>query len=157
MSEEKLAAVDELESMGISHRVFVHPGPVKSLDQAAEERKQSPDQVVRSLLFRLNEEDFAMVLVAGPGQIPWKRLRTHFGVRRLTMATSEEVSEITGYQIGAVSPFGLREYVPIYIDQTVFIQQEISLGSGRRGTAILLDSKDLLSALPRAIRTDFSS
>ena len=156
MTEEKLAALKELDSMGISYRVFVHPGPVSSLEQAAQERKQSPNQVVRSLLFRLNEADFAMVLVAGPGQIPWKLLRTHFGVRRLTMATAEEVSEVTGYQIGAVSPFGLREYVATYIDQTVFNQQEISLGSGRRGTAILLDSKDLLSALPKAIPTDFS-
>ena len=156
MTEEKLTPLKELDSMGISYRVFVHPGPVSSLEQAAQERKQSPNQVVRSLLFRLNEADFAMVLVAGPGQIPWKLLRTHFDVRRLTMATAEEVSEVTGYEIGAVSPFGLHEYVPTYIDQTVFNQQEISLGSGKRGTAILIDSKDLLSALPKAIPTDFS-
>jgi Cys-tRNA(Pro) deacylase len=157
LTETKLASVFELEAKGISHTVFVHPGPVETLEQAAEERGQSPEQVVRSLLFRLAEGEFALVLVAGSAQIPWKTLRLFFERRRLTMASREEVFQITGYKIGAVTPFGLSKPIPIYIDQSVLDQKELSIGSGRRGTAIILTSEQLNAALPDAIRMDLFS
>ena len=155
MTETKPSAVLQLEANGIVHSVFVHPGPVESLEQAAEERGQVPEQVVRSLLFRLAEDEFALVLVASTAQIPWKTLRQYFGRRRLTMASEEEVLQKTGYKIGAVSPFELLEPIPIYIDQSVLDQKELSLGSGIRGTAIILDSVELLAALPEAKKVDF--
>ena len=154
MTESKLRAVVELEAKGITPRAFVHPGPVESLEQAAEERGQSPEQVVRSLLFRLAEDEFALMLVAGSTQIPWKALRQYFGRRRLTMASKDEVFQKTGYQIGAVSPFGLSEPISVYIDQSVLDQEELSLGSGRRGTAIIIKSKELIAALPEAKKVD---
>ena len=96
-----------LADLGIPHRTFTHPGPVHSLEQAAAERGQAPGQIVRSILFRLGEGEYAMVLIAGPGQISWKALRTAFNRSRLTMADKDEVLDVTGYPIGAVAPFGL--------------------------------------------------
>lgn len=139
-----------LSSLNIPHSVFAHAGPVSSLEQAASERGQQPDQIVRSLLFRLAEGDFAMVLMAGPAQVSWKALRKHFGQSRLTTATEEEVLTVTGYVRGAVAPFGLRQPVRVLIDEGVLAQDEISLGSGVRGTAIILATADLRRALPDA-------
>jgi prolyl-tRNA editing enzyme YbaK/EbsC (Cys-tRNA(Pro) deacylase) len=48
-----------------------------------------------------------MVLMAGPSQISWPRLRAALDVSRLSMASEVEVLEATGYPLGAVSPFGL--------------------------------------------------
>jgi Cys-tRNA(Pro)/Cys-tRNA(Cys) deacylase len=136
--------------MGVPHREFVHPGPVNSLEQAAEERNQRPEQVIRSILFRLGEGQYAMVLMAGPGQVDWKALRAHFGQSRLTMASSEEVLEVTGYVVGSVSPFGLPQPVPVLIDEQVLSQEEVSIGSGVRGTTIFITTADLRNALPDA-------
>lgn len=58
-----------LEKLRIPHRVFRHLSQVTSLEQAAQERRQKPEQVIRSILFRLGEDDFIMALVAGPAQI----------------------------------------------------------------------------------------
>ncbi|HLF90201.1 MAG TPA: YbaK/EbsC family protein, partial [Anaerolineales bacterium] len=120
----------------IPHRVFTHPGPVTSLEQAAHERGQQPEQVIRSILFRLAEGEYLMVLMAGPAQIPWKALRKFVGQSRLTMASAEEVLEVTGYEIGAVGPFGLPAPLRILIDASVVAQDEVSFGSGVRGTTI---------------------
>ena len=59
------------------HRTFQHAGPVESLEQAAQERSQRPEQVIRSIVFRLSEDTFLMVLMPGPGQVPWKALRRY--------------------------------------------------------------------------------
>jgi len=139
-----------LDQLGVSYRLFTHPDPVNSLGQAARERGQRPEQVVRSILFRLAQDRFAMVLVAGPSQVDWKRLRQHLGQSRLTMATAEEVLTVTGYPIGAVSPLGLPQPLPLYIDESVLTEAEVSIGSGVRGTTVILQSAALRAALPAA-------
>ena len=139
-----------LEKLGIPHRVFSHSGQVNSLEQAARERDQRPEQVVRSILFRVSEGEFIMALAAGPAQISWKRLRQHIGQSRLTMASEDEVLAVTGYRIGTVSPFGLPRPIRILIDPGVLKEKEISLGSGIRNTGIIMSSADLRRALKEA-------
>ncbi len=88
-----------------------------------------------------------MALVAGPAQISWKRLRAHMGQSRLTMASEEEVLAVTGYRIGAVSPFGTKRQLRILVDRGLLKEEEISLGSGVRGTAIIMRTEDLMRGL----------
>jgi Cys-tRNA(Pro)/Cys-tRNA(Cys) deacylase len=150
MSTEQPPVSLALEKLGIPHRVFRHETPVTSFEQAARERNQKPEQVVRSILFRIGEDDFMMVLVAGSAQISWKALRRHLGQSRLTMAAEQEVLAVTGYRIGTVSPFGLPRQLQVLIEAGVMREQEISIGSGMRDHAIILKSMDLPRALPDA-------
>ncbi len=136
-----------LKQMNISHREFRHAGPVRSLEQAAAERGQQPEQIIRSILFRLAADEFVMVLIAGPQQIDWKALRRYLGEKRLTTATEEEMLRITGYERGAVAPFGLPAPLRILADESIFEPEEVSLGSGVRGTTIILSSADLRRVL----------
>ena len=136
-----------LSELAIPYRTHVHKEPIKTIEQAAEDRGQKPDQIVRSILFRIEEGKFVMVLVAGSSQISWPKLRAYLSRSRLTLATENEVLLMTGYQIGAVSPFGLPQPIRVLVDNNVFLNTEISIGSGVRGTAIILNSADLSSAL----------
>ena len=136
-----------LDGLGVPHRVFFHEGIVTSFEQAARERGQSEAQVVRSILFQIRPEEFVMVLVAGPTQMEWKKLRQLVGRSRIRMATEDEVLEITGYRVGTVSPFGMARQVKVLIDASVMKEQEVSIGSGVRNTAIILRSADLRRAL----------
>ena len=139
-----------LDKLGIAHTVFRHSGQVNSLEQAAQERNQQPGQVVRSILFRLSEDQYLMVLAAGPKQISWKVLRKYVGQSRLTMASEDEVLAVTGYRIGTVSPFGLPRPLRILIDESVLKEDEISIGSGMRNTGVIMKSADLRHALKGA-------
>jgi Cys-tRNA(Pro) deacylase len=145
-----------LAEAGVAVREFRHAGPVLSLEQAAEERGQRPSQVVRSILFRLAAGAYAMVLVAGPRQVDWKALRRHLGQSRLTTASADEVRDVTGYEIGAVSPFGLPRPVRVLVDESVLGEDEVSIGSGERGTTVILSTADLLRALGEAERVSIT-
>lgn len=138
-----------LEQLGVPHTIFRHDEarPVHSLEQAASDRGQRASQVVRSILFRVAEDEFIMALVAGPAQISWKTLRKHLGKSRVSMASEDEVLAVTGYRIGAVGPFGLLNQVKVLIDPSVMLEEEISIGSGMRNTAVILKSTDLHHAL----------
>lgn len=141
---------EALDAIGVPHRVFVHDPPPRSLEEAAAGRGHRPEQVVRSLLFRVREDEYALVLVAGPAQVPWKRLRSALGRSRISMATPEEVLAVTGHPVGAVAPFGMPGRPRLLLDASVEREDEVSMGSGVRGTAILLASADLVAALEAA-------
>lgn len=144
---EKPPASIALEKLNIPHRVFKHENPLQSFEQAAAERQQRPEQIVRSILFQIRPEEFVMVLVAGRDQVDWRKLRQFVGRSRVRMATEEEVLEVTGYRIGTVSPFGLRNQVRVLIDESALREEEVSLGSGVRQMAIIMKSADLRQAL----------
>ena len=136
-----------LDQLGIPHRLFRHKTPVTSFEQAASDRNQRPEQIVRSILFQIRDGEFLMVLMAGPSQVDWKKLRQLVKRSRIRMATEDEVLEVTGYRIGTVSPFGLKNQVEVKIDASVLREEEISIGSGIRNTAIIMKSEDVRKAL----------
>jgi Cys-tRNA(Pro)/Cys-tRNA(Cys) deacylase len=146
-----------LDERGIPYRFFRHPGVVRSLEQAASERGQRPEQIIRSILFRLSRGGFVMVLVAGPKQVAWPALRKHLATSRISMATEEEVMQVTGYPLGAVSPFRTLQSLRVLMDRGILTEQEISIGSGVRYTTVIMQREDFLSALGEVEMGDFAS
>ena len=146
MTEQPPASI-ALEKLNIPHQVFKHETPVTSFEQAASDRNQRPEQIVRSILFQIRPEEFLMVLVAGPAQVGWKKLRQLVKRSRIRMASEEEVLNVTGYRVGTVSPFGLKSPVKILIDESVLKEEEISIGSGVRSVAIIMKSADVRQVL----------
>jgi prolyl-tRNA editing enzyme YbaK/EbsC (Cys-tRNA(Pro) deacylase) len=63
------------------------------------------------------------------------------------MASEDEVLLVTGYRVGAVAPIGLSQPLRILADETIFTVDEISIGSGERGLAVILKSADLVKAI----------
>ncbi len=151
------AAIQYLTEKNVPFSLFTHSARVESLEQAALERNHVPGQVIRSLLFRIGDGIFAMVLIAGPAKVSWPKLRQHFGQNRLTMATPAEVLENTGYRVGAVSPFGLLKPLPILADNNIIAYDEVSLGSGIAGTAILMRSADLVNTIDHLLISEFAN
>lgn len=145
-----------LDALGIPFVFFRHTGQVASVEQAAAERGMTIDQVVRSIVFRTGPGLFLMVLVGGTRQVSWPALRRALGQSRLTMASEEEVLQVTGYRLGAVSPFGLPAPMRILVDRSAVAPEVISLGTGIRYTAVVLKSVDLLKALGDVEPVDLS-
>ncbi|NPV77103.1 MAG: YbaK/EbsC family protein [Anaerolineae bacterium] len=150
-----IPAVIFLRERNLPFSVFRHTSPPSSIEQAAFERGQSSDQVIRSILFKIPTGEFVMVLAAGPAQISWLKLRHYLGYSRLTMASHAEVLQMTGSSPGAVSPFGLPVPLRILADHNVLRQDTLSLGSGVRGTAIIIESQTLIKAIPAIEFGDF--
>jgi Cys-tRNA(Pro)/Cys-tRNA(Cys) deacylase len=140
-------ATRALDQSSIPYRIFQHQNLPESLELAARERGQVPEQIIRSILFRYAKDQFFLTLVAGPGQISWRKLRAHLGVTRISMASEEQVLTVTGYAVGTVSPFGAPSPLRILCDVNVFKPVEISLGCGLREVAIIMRSADLQRAL----------
>jgi prolyl-tRNA editing enzyme YbaK/EbsC (Cys-tRNA(Pro) deacylase) len=65
-------------------------------------------------------------------------------VKRCSFASGELTKELTGMEIGGVTPLGLPDDMPIFVDQAVFDNQRVVLGGGNRTSKLLLNPNGLL-------------
>ena len=142
-------------ALGIQHRVLVI-GRVRSLPEAAERLGVPPSRVMKSLVVRRSEGEYLLVLVPGPRQIDWPKLRHHLGVSRLSMPDAEVAREVTGYERGTITPLGTLSELPIIIDTSVVGGGGITIGGGAHGVSILVDADELVRAVGATV-VDVSS
>ena len=68
-----------------------------------------------------------------------RRVRGLMEVRKLSFASAELTVEVTGMEIGGVTPFGLPDRLPIYVDSRIIELPEILVGGGNRSTKIFVN------------------
>ncbi len=129
--------------------------PIRNLEALLTAEGRDPSSVVRSLLFKTGSGAFVLLGVAGGGRADWAVLRKHLDERKLRMAEFDEISEVTGYIVGAVPPIALPEPIKILLDKSVMNYDTVIIGSGILGYALLLTSKDLQTAMYDADIGDF--
>ena len=103
--------------------------------------------LLRTIVVRRGAGDYLFVLVPGGRQIDWPKLRSHLRVSRLSLPGEEEAKAATGYERGAITPFGSLTAWPVVADATVAGLGRVAIGGGARGVNLHLEAADLLSAL----------
>lgn len=148
MTKIKTHAVRALDEMGIAYEVLEQSHRARNVEEAAAERGVPVRRVVKTLLARQPDKRHVIALVRGDQRLSLKKLARLVGVKALEMAPEADVPRITGYQIGAVAPLGLRRPdVPIYVDHHVLEEPWVSISAGRHDTGLELASEDLIGAV----------
>jgi prolyl-tRNA editing enzyme YbaK/EbsC (Cys-tRNA(Pro) deacylase) len=76
-------------------------------------------------------------------------VRRHLDVRKASFLPMDRAVELTGMQYGGINPIGLPDGWPILIDRRVVETDIVLIGSGIRGSKLLLPGR-LLADLPAA-------
>lgn len=118
----------------------------RSLEDAAAKLDIEPRQLLKTLVVRRGEDDYLLVLVPGPEQIDWPKLRAHLGVSRLSMPDAEVAREVTGYERGTITPFGTTRDWPVLADASIAGAGTVTVGGGAHGVSLRLDADALLAA-----------
>jgi Cys-tRNA(Pro) deacylase len=138
------AAKQALE--GVEYRVVEYEA-APDIHTAAERRGTTIDRVLKTMVVRLGDDQYLLVLLPGDRVIDWKALRTHLGVRRLSLADADEAFVATGYRRGTITPLGAAGGWAVIVDASAQGRGEISVASGTHGVAIHLDADDLIAAI----------
>ena len=65
------------------------------------------------------DNTFILCLIAGDKKASLKKIKKSLNVKDASMASAQEVKDITGFTIGGVSPIGLLNNLNIYIDKSL--------------------------------------
>ncbi len=84
------------------------------------------------------------VLVPGGRRFDWPKLRAHLGTSRLTLPDADEARRITGYERGAITPFGALRAWPVIVDASVESRDLVAIGGGAHGVNVHIAPVDLI-------------
>jgi prolyl-tRNA editing enzyme YbaK/EbsC (Cys-tRNA(Pro) deacylase) len=76
-------------------------------------------------------------------------VRREMGVRKASFARAEPTVEVTGMEIGGVTPFGLPDGLAVLVDSRVMAPDWVILGGGNRSSKLRI-SPDAMRALRSA-------
>lgn len=119
----------------------------RSAQESAEFQGIELGQLLRTIVVRRGADDYVFVLVPGGRQIDWPKLRAHLGVSRLSLPDAEEAKAATGYERGAITPFGSSNPWPVIADPAIPSLEEVAIGGGGHGINLHLRGADLVAFL----------
>lgn len=99
---------------------------------------------------RAGESTYAAVMVLATDRADVNGvIRKHLGVRKISFAAQDDAVSTTGMEYGGITPIGLPAEWPVLVDEAVTKAGLVVIGSGIRGSKILLDGAEL-AKLPAA-------
>jgi prolyl-tRNA editing enzyme YbaK/EbsC (Cys-tRNA(Pro) deacylase) len=76
-------------------------------------------------------------------------VRKHLGARKITFASMDIAVTLSGMEYGGITPVGLPNDWPILVDVNVIDRERVIVGSGIRGSKLLL-APEVLASPPNA-------
>ena len=119
----------------------------RSAEESASFQGIGLNQLLRTIVLRRAENDYVFVLVPGGRTIEWPKLRTHLGVSRLSLPDKEEATAATGYERGAITPFGSTTAWPVIADASIDTDETVAIGGGGHGVNLHIRAGDLIEHL----------
>ena len=139
-------AIRALRGSGLRYEL-VRTRRASSVQESAGLQGIEVGELLRTIVVRRGADDYVFVLVPGGRQIDWPKLRAHLRVNRLSLPNATEAKAVTGYERGAITPFGsLREW-PVIADASVANLPRVAIGGGGWGVNLHLAASDLLAHL----------
>jgi len=92
-------------------------GTTATVATAADALGVEPGRIAKTLAVRAGEQTFLLV-TRGDSRLDNRKCKEAFGARP-RMLGAEETLELTGHPVGGVCPFGLKEPLPVYLDQSL--------------------------------------
>jgi prolyl-tRNA editing enzyme YbaK/EbsC (Cys-tRNA(Pro) deacylase) len=89
---------------------------------------------------------YAMCLVLANDRLDVNKVvRKRLGTRKASFASAEATVDLTGMQIGGVTPFGVSMDLPLWIDARVLERDQLIIGGGSRDRKLLVPPATLLA------------
>jgi Cys-tRNA(Pro) deacylase len=145
-SDPDTPALRALAGSDLAFRV-VRTERARSAEESASFQGIDLGALLRTIVVRRAADDYVFVLVPGGREIDWKKLRAHLGVSRLSLPDAEEARDATGYERGAITPFGSTTAWPVIADSGVTRTDPVAIGGGAHGVNLHLAGADLVARL----------
>ena len=143
-------ALRALAGAGLPYEI-VRTVPARNAEESAELQGIPVGNLLRTIVIRRGADDYVFVLVPGGRQIDWPKLRAHLGVKRLSLPDQDEARQATGYERGAITPFGSTTAWPVVADASVPGLGLVAIGGGARGVNVHLDGSELVRHLSAGV------
>tara|TARA_Y100000768_G_scaffold346328_1_gene293789 strand:- start:186 stop:665 length:480 start_codon:yes stop_codon:yes gene_type:complete len=119
LNKEPVKRVEKiLQNFDKSQNIIVLENSARTALEAASSLGCEVGAIVKSLLLK-TDNNFTLCLVAGDKRASLNSIKKALKVKNASMASAEDVKNVTGYTIGGVSPVGHFKDIEILIDKSL--------------------------------------
>ncbi len=139
MSIEKGRAY--FRALGLEDRVQEFTVSSATVELAAQALGVEGARIAKTLSFK-TAEGCMLILAAGDARIDNHKFTAKFHMKA-KMLSAEEVLELVGHPVGGVCPFGCKEGIPVYLDESLKRFTTVFPAVGSPSSAIELNLDEL--------------
>jgi len=151
----KTLAMLVLEGQKIPYEVVTYPDSERDAVRIAALLQVPGDQLFKTLVVARPPAKPLLVMLPANGQLDLKKLAAFTGDKKLKLAGHQEAEQLTGLNVGGISPLALlsKRFVTL-IDKTAQQYEQIYISAGQRGINLKLPTAALIT-LTKARAADF--
>ena len=129
-----------LKEKGFEDRIMVFDQSSATVELAALAVGTEPASIAKSLTFMADGP--VMIICAGDTKISNSKYKAAFSTKA-KMLTREELTELVGHEAGGVCPFGIKEGVKVYLDDSLKRFDIVYPACGSSNSAVKLTPDEL--------------
>lgn len=126
---------------GMEDRVVEFTVSSATVELAAQALGVDGARIAKTLSFKKGDSCI-LILAAGDARIDNPKFKAAFGMKA-KMPTAEEVPELIGHPVGGVCPFGCKEGIEVYLDESLKRFETVFPAVGSPSSAIELNLEEL--------------
>lgn len=130
-----------LKQFGAQDRIVETDLSSATVELAAKALGCESERIAKTLSFK-TPEGVILVVAAGDAKVDNKKYKAKFGCKA-AMLKADEVEECVGYAVGGVCPFGVKEGVKVYLDESLKRFETVFPAAGSSNSAIELTLPEL--------------
>ena len=144
LEKEAVKRVEKfLKNFDKNQKIIVLNNSARTALEAATSLGCDVGAIVKSLLFK-TESNFTLCLVAGDKKASLNKIKKILSIKDVSMASVNDVKNVTGYTIGGVSPIGHLNKVCILIDKSLNRFNSLFAAAGHPNCVFEISFTDLL-------------
>ena len=116
--EPVIRVSNKLKEFNENLNVIVLDSSARTAQDAANSLKTEVGSIIKSLFLR-TKSSFLLCLIAGDKRCSLNKVKKILNEKDVSMASADQVKEMTGFTIGGVSPVGHLNSIKIIIDQSL--------------------------------------
>ena len=143
LEKEPVKRVEKiLQEFGGAQKITVLDTSARTALEAASSLGCEVGAIIKSLLFKTGS-NFTLCLVAGDKRASLNKIKKTLKIKDASMASAEDVKNITGYTIGGVSPIGHLKKINILIDKSLNRFNALFAAAGHPNCVFEIDFNNL--------------
>lgn len=125
----------------MENRILEFESSSATVELAAKAAGCEPARIAKTLSFKVDDKP-VLIVTAGDAKIDNPKYKARFGTKAKMLAP-DEVEVMTGHAIGGVCPFGIKDGVTVYLDNSMKRFKTIFPACGSSNSAVELTMDEL--------------
>ncbi|MBN2514941.1 MAG: YbaK/EbsC family protein [Deltaproteobacteria bacterium] len=129
------------EENGLTYEIREFDMSTENVERAAQALGVEPALIAKTLVFKMKDAGI-LIVMKGDARIDNRKFKERFQVKA-KMMPAEEVLETTGHPVGGVCPFGLKQELDVFLDESIRQFEKIYPAAGSRNSCIEIAPDEL--------------